>query len=295
MISVNPGKSIRIFLADGTVTGIRHGEIVNWTGQALYVPRSRFSELKNWHEACKPGVYFLFGEDDSSGDPLAYIGEAEDVRSRLQNHVSNKEFWNEAVLFTNKDENLTKAHVRYLEARLVQSAKAAGRYRLENGNAPQMPSLPRCDRAAMDEFFENLRLLLGALGHKLLEAVGRPRLTDASIDADEPKPQELIMQRSGLVARAQWTDEGIVVLPGSQATDDIRSSLSDGYRKLRDRLIVSGVLQSQGNGYVFAKEYLFSSPSAAGAMVCGQACNGREYWKDGEGRMLKELEEAGLI
>ncbi len=292
---MNQAKSIRIFLADGTVTGIRHGEIVNWTGQALYVPRNRFSDLKNWDEAGKPGVYFLFGEDDSSGEPLAYIGEAEDVRSRLQNHVANKEFWNEAVLFTNKDENLTKAHIRYLEARLVQAAKAAGRYRLENGNAPQTPSLPRCDRAAMDEFFDNLRLLLGALGHKLLEAVGRPRPVENGTDTDEPKPLELIMQRSGLVARAQLTDEGIVVLPGSQATDDVRASLSDGYRKLRDRLIASGVLQPQGTGYVFAREHLFNSPSAAGAMVCGQACNGREYWKDNEGRMLKELEEAGLI
>lgn len=283
------GKSIRIYLADGNVTGIRHGEIVNWTGQAVMVPRKRYAELKDWDEASKPGVYFLFGEDDASGEPLAYIGESENVYDRLRNHVDRKEFWNEAVLFTNKDENLTKAHAKYLESRLIQAANKASRYKVENGTAPPLPNLPRGDRDAMDEFFDNLRLLLGALGHKLLESVSEK--IAAGAESNESSALNFTMKRSGLTAYGQITDEGVVVLSGSQATADIRSSLSEGYRKLRQRLIDSGVLKQDGENYIFTKEYLFNSPSAAGAMVCGQACNGREYWKDEKGRTLKQIEE----
>ena len=108
------GKSIRIYLADGTVTGIRHAELVNWTGQAIACPRNRIGELSGWDESKRPGVYFLFGYDDVVGQPIAYIGEAENVLYRLQSHVMNKDFWNEVVFFTYKDKNLTKAHVKYL-------------------------------------------------------------------------------------------------------------------------------------------------------------------------------------
>lgn len=285
---MSSGKSIRIYLADGSVTGIRHGEIVNWTGQAVMFPRKRYGELKSWDEASKPGVYFLFGEDESSGEPMVYIGESENVYDRLRNHVDRKEFWNEAVLFTNKDENLTKAHAKYLESRLIQTANESSRYKIENGTAPPLPKLPRGDRDAMEEFFENLRLLLGALGHKLLEPVSMGTVANDNTDASSAF--SITMHRSGLTAHGQATDEGVVVLPGSQVTADVRSSLSEGYNKLRQRLIDSGVLEVQGEIYVFRKEYLFSSPSAAAAIICGQACNGREYWKDDNGRTLKDIE-----
>ena len=163
------GKSIRIYLADGNAIGIRHAEIVNWTGQALACPRSRFADLREWPEVKRPGVYFLFGTDEQSQEPMAYIGEAEVVLDRVATHLSQKAFWSELVAFTNKDENLTKSHVRYLEARLISQALSARRYTLENTTSPQVPLLPRPDRDAMEEYLDSVRTLLGALGHRILE------------------------------------------------------------------------------------------------------------------------------
>lgn len=283
------GKSIHIYLADGSVTGIRHGEIVNWTGQAIMLPRKRFTELKEWEAAQKPGVYVLFGFDENTGEPMAYIGESENVYERIRKHIDKKEFWNEAILFTNKDENLTKAHAKYLESNLVRIANDAGRYKIENGTAPPIPNLPRGDRDAMDDFYDNLRLLMGALGHKLLENVVDK--SDSSSSVNNDSAIDINMSRRGLVAKGLLTDEGVVVLPGSQATTEITSSLSGGYKKLRQRLIDTGTLELQGDLYVFTKEFLFSSPSAAGAVVCGHAFNGRKYWKDNQGRTIKQLEE----
>ena len=120
------GKTIRIYLNDGTVTGIRHAEIVNWTGQAISSPRTKIKMLSDWEESRKPGVYFLFGIDEESGQDAVYIGEAENVFERLQHHIANKDFWNEVIFFTNKDENLTKSHVKYLESGLIKGVEIDG-------------------------------------------------------------------------------------------------------------------------------------------------------------------------
>lgn len=67
---------------------------------------------------------------------MAYIGQSDDVATRLRHHEAGKDFWTEVVVITSKDLNLTSAHVRYLEARLVRLVKAIGRVPLENGNEP---------------------------------------------------------------------------------------------------------------------------------------------------------------
>src|SRR5690606_28377579 len=152
-------------------------------------PRSRLGELAGWPETSKPGVYFLFESRLGDSKPLAYIGESENVVDRLTSHDRGKDFWNEVVLFTSKDENLTKAHVKFLEATLVERAKAADRYDLQNGNTPPESSLPRADRDAMAEFTENIRMVLGTLGYPVLESLIRQR-------ADPLLPEEVANPRS---------------------------------------------------------------------------------------------------
>lgn len=288
------GKTIRIYLADGSPTGIRHAELVNWTGQAIVCPRSRIGELGKWAESQRPGVYFLFGADDSGSLPRVYIGEAENVLVRLQNHLSNKDFWGQVAFFTSKDENLTKSHVKYLEARLVQIAGSNGRCKLENGNAPALPSLPRSDRDAMEEFLEPLRVLLGSLGFLTLQ----PLPTASQPKAPEAEPPVtgttlfFKLAKRGVDARGAVTDEGFVVYAGSVGDAKIRDSLSPGWRALRDELITSGTVKVEGKAIRFEKNGLFKSPSAAAAVLCSGVANGREMWKNEAGQTINQLEGA---
>lgn len=283
------GKNIRIYLADGSATGIRHAEVVNWTGQAVACAKHRVPDLKNWDEAKRPGVYFLFGLEDGATTQRAYIGEGELVLTRLSSHVRGKEFWNEVVLFTSKDQLLTKAHVKYLESRLIDLAESAGRYTLENGKSSDVPSLPRGDRDAMEEFIDNLRVLLGALGHRILEPMTAPvkPATASSID-------DVLLHFSARDARAhmQVADDGYVVTKGSTAVKDAADGLSTNYVQFRDRLVQEGVLVRKGNVLEFERDHLFTSPSTAATIVSGSSRNGREVWKDDAGRTLKEIEEA---
>ena len=89
----------------------------------------------------RPGVYVLAGVTDD-GVSRIYVGEADELRSRINQHFagpSAKDFWTRAVAFTSKDENLNKAHVRFLESRLVALVSEAKRAHLENGNTPAPP------------------------------------------------------------------------------------------------------------------------------------------------------------
>lgn len=294
------GKTVRIYFEDGTPSGIRHAEVVGWTGQALFCPRTCIDQLKNWPEAQRPGVYFLFGEESSQADPIAYIGEAEVVLDRLTQHKA-KDFWREAIIFTNKDDNLTKSHVRYLEARLVGIAKEAQRYLLENGNVPQQPLLPRSDRDAMEEFIIHSRILLAALGHRVLDPVAAPAKAMPVLPepigkgpGEAPSPPTTsdvwYLNYKHAKARGIRTDEGFVVLAGSEASIHEMSSLGQGWSALRQDLIKAGILKLEGDMYVFTKDRLFGSSSAAAAIVTGQRRNGPESWKNSNDQSLKQVE-----
>lgn len=300
------GESIRIYLSDGTVTGIKFGEIVNKIIQSISCPRLRTAELSNYPEAKKPGVYFLFGQDKDTGDTKAYIGEAENVYSRLQDHIAKKEFWNEVIFFVSKDENLTKGHVRYLESRLVEIANSTGRYKIENGTQPQLSPLPRPDVAAMEEYLNYIKLLIGVFGHKLLEdvttitkksAIEIVPLTDATQDNQVvlmTSSLELFLNVNDLKAKAMQTDEGIVVLEGSEAVKELKPSMPSGYKELRDKLINNGTLVLEGDKYIFKKNAIFDTASPAASVIVGSSISGPKNWKDRYGKTLKTIEEERL-
>ena len=290
------GKSIRIYLADGTPTGIRHAELVNWTGQAVFCPRGRVGELAQWPESQRPGVYVLFGEDQSGTKDVAYVGEAENVLIRLQSHLRNKDFWEHVVFFTSKDENLTKAHVKYLEARMIELALQAGRVTLENGTAPQRPALPRADRDAMEEFLDPARILLAALGSLLLHPLPSRPQGDGTMDGRKSGPLSGVrlyfqVAKLGVNAEGASTDEGFVVYAGT--TGPKKDTLSKRWwgRALREELISQGSIVADDKVIQFAKDVLFKSPSTAAAVVCGAVRNGREDWRDEQGTTLRQLEE----
>ncbi|WP_160717530.1 GIY-YIG nuclease family protein [Chitinophaga solisilvae] len=293
------GKNVKIHLKDGSATGFRVVEIVNYTIQAIACSRLRLSqEQDDFTQIRKPGIYFLFGQGELTNKQKAYIGEAENIRMRLRDHLTNRDFWNEAIFFISKDEHLTKAHVKYLESRLIQMARNAGRYELENVNQSQGAVLPVADKDSMEEFLGLIKLLLGVMGHLLLDEPqhltmpSRNQLERTLANMNESADNRpLSMLVAGLSAYALQTDEGILVRKGSQAALNT-GSLSPGYKKLRDSLITTEVLKPEDGKYVFSEDIIFRSPSAAAAIIAGYNSNGLQSWRDSAGRTLSEIENS---
>ena len=277
--------TIKLFLPHGDARRLRVGEVSNWTGKALAAPRTELEDLLARDELESSGVYFLLGVNPDTGESLAYIGEAEVIRDRLKQHKV-KDFWNSVVVFVSKDENLTKAHVRYLENRLLQEAKAAGRYSLENSNSSN-PKLPESDREDMEVYLSRIRQVLPVLGSDLLSPIA------GSAKPAHPQPQ-LFCKIKNAVAQGQRTEGGFVVYEKSTAVLSVRPSAEIQYPNtiaLRQRLIQEKTLIEQDGVFVFTKDVEFSSPSAAAAVIHGGSANGLTAWKDKNGKSLKELEE----
>jgi hypothetical protein len=289
-MSKNWGFSVRIFLPTGDPEGLRIIEKSNWTGQGLMFPRALYPEVRQRPELGRTGVYVLWGPSESGQLPRVYVGEGDFVRDRLDQHYKQKDFWTHAIVFTSKDENLNKAHVQYLEARLVALAAEAKRAKLDNGNVPQLPVLSEADRADAEAFLADVLLCLPVLGVNVFE---RPKVP-APTASESEGVQELILRAKGIEARGIYAAEGFIVRAGSQAVKDEAKSCPVSASKLRKALREKGVLKDAGDYYLFSQDYTFSSPSAASDVLLGYSSNGRTEWKDAKGRTLKEIQEEAV-
>lgn len=281
--------SLHIFVVDGDPDGLRLVERSNWIGKAVMFPRALLPKVKQRDELGKIGVYLLLGPRENGEGEKLYIGEGDPVRPRLESHYAQKDFWNRAVCFVAGSGQLNKAHVQFLEAQLIQLAKAAKRLPLDNANHPVEPSLSEADRAYMQVFLENMLGMLPVLGIHAFE--------QAPSVVPSMAVTMLTCKGKGVVASAYEATQGFLVKAGSQAAGEAVPSLQQHVRgvfDMRQELIQNGVLQPEGDHFRFAQDYVFSSPSMAAAVVLGRSSNGRVDWKDAGGRTLKEIQESGL-
>ncbi|MBA4146470.1 MAG: GIY-YIG nuclease family protein [Verrucomicrobia bacterium] len=276
--------TIKLFLPRGDAKSLRTAEISNWTGKAIAAPRTEIEDILKREELDKAGVYILSGMDPDSGSPRAYIGEAEVIRERLKQHKT-KEFWVSAIVFVSKDENLTKAHVRYLENRLLTEAEQAGRFKLEQNQAGGS-RLPESDREDMEVFLSRIRQLLPVLGSDLLIPI-------APLTTKQQPGGILFCRMKGAVGRGYRTPDGFVVLKDSTAVLEERQSAKNwpSVLALRKQYITDGTLVLKDGFYRFTRDVEFSSPSAAAAVIEGGSANGLIEWKTEDGKVLKQLDE----
>lgn len=280
------GKAIELFLVNGTADSIITAELSNWNGMAIKIPRIEVASCKR-DDITGPGVYFLFCKEDD-GDDAVYIGEAENIKDRLVQHIrdnqSGKEkyYWNTAVLFTGRD--LNKALIRYLEYRLVEIARNSNRYKVLTKNTYKNTVMKESQVSAMEEFIENIKILINALGYKVLEPVAtKPAAAGAAAEVSE----EYYLSAGSASATGVVTSEGFVVYKGAVINEKIsEKSVSPGMIKLREKHIAEKHVVDN----VTTEDILFNSSSAAAVFVLGYSVSGPMTWKTKDGRTLKEIE-----
>lgn len=300
------GRSLELYYIDGRPDGMLTAELFNWTGHVLMTPRTQIASALSRVEAGYAGIYLLLGERD--GEPLAYIGEGEDISTRIRSHDVQKEWWNSAVLVTAAANKLNKAHVRYLEARMIATAREIGRTPLENGTSPSLPSLSDADIAKMEAFLENLLVVLPAVRVDMfiqrtrpaprmpsvvptLPTLASPSTSGVEISAETGVVRfRLQLPRKNFSANAELNERGeFVVLAGSQARPPQKLG---SYKRLHDELTRTGVIApDQGGQLHFTASYAFDSPSAAASVATGTSNNGTDSWKHvGTGISYKDWE-----
>ena len=274
------GKAIELFLVNGTADSLVTAELSNWNGKAIKIPRTEVSACDR-DDIRGVGVYFLICQEDDGTDSV-YIGEAENVLDRLVQHLRDyqsgreKYYWNTAVIFVGRD--LNKALIRYLENRLVEIAKDCGRYAILTKNTYKNTVLKEAQIASMEEFIDNVKILINTLGYKVLMPV--PKATDDTV--------YLYCKGSGASAKGFVSAGGFTVTKGSLVSDHTVPSFEmrgKNYYNLRKALIRDGVIEERA----FSRDYEFNAPSAASAVILGRTSNGKDDWKTSDGVKLKDL------
>ncbi len=294
------GRTIQLFLVDGTANGLRKATIHGWTGLTFVATGATFAALTTRTELDRTGIYILSGPDSEAvGGIRAYIGSANSVRERIKQSAQQRDFWETAIAVTTSDDDLSKGHVEYLEARLIEMALVADRVTLDNGTNPAggRRRLPEADQANMEQFLANLKIILPVIGLDLLKP--QPRAV-ALVNTPVGQRTALettfeIRHKSGVSAQAVEEDGEFIVLEGSQALVNT-GYVQQSYGSLKENLIKLGVLVPNSKTmYVFTKPYSFNSPSAAAAVVLDRNSNGRSEWKvKGDRRTYHEWQQAKI-
>lgn len=271
-------KALQMLVPEGNPNGMKIIELAGWSGKCFIVPRQSLKELKDRSEVNQPGLYLLFGIDESSSDELVYIGESENFYSRITSHDSNKNFWNIAIVFTG---GLNRAFVKYLEYKTTTIAHEANRMVVQNKVQPQENTLSEFEKVTVEQYFENMQFILGSIGYEVFETVAES-ITDAKI---------YFLKAEGADAKAQLLADGSLnVLKGSTARIRETEAFWGWSLAARKRFLEDGTLVDNGDGisYKFTKDVLFKSPSAAAATTKGAPINGWTAWKDEAGNTLDD-------
>ena len=279
------GKKLTIYMLDGTPTGAMTVEIGNWSGKAVFAPRGVLKKTLERSEFESPGVYFLKSEsDDADFDGSIYIGEAEELRARLKTHVAERDF-ESMICFLSKDELLTKAHIKFLESRLIALTKDANTSQIENSTHPKLSKISEADISDMEYFIDQIKLVLPAVGiRSLVSSVRTTHLTTPTTT------QSVVYSIKSPSLKAQMieAEDGFVVLKGSEASKDVSDSISPGRVHLRTKLLDAGTLVLKNDRFVFTEDTLFNSTSEASSVVLGRQSAGPLFWIDPSGITYKE-------
>ncbi len=286
------GKKLTVYMIDGKAYGPRLSEIGNWVGKAIYSPRAALNKLMNRPEFDNPGIYCLKGDPtDDAFEEKIYIGEAENIKSRLKQHLSdpNKDF-KELIFFVSKDELLTKTQIRYLESRLVQLAIDAKTAQIDNGNSPSLPTLHEADISDMEYFLDQIGLILPVMGFKfLISSTADPKQIGTKEESSIHETYSI--KTSNFKATMRETDQGYIVTKGNESKKRLSNSCTETYRNMRRKLIETKIMVESGDKLIFAEDAVFNSPSAASNMVLGRNSNGFTEWINENGMTFRKVQE----
>ncbi|MCC5876742.1 MAG: GIY-YIG nuclease family protein [Candidatus Sumerlaeia bacterium] len=277
----NPGFTIKIFFPKGNPDGLKTVEKPNWTGLGVICPKALFPEEKKLDYFANPGVYVLTSSPSDSSASRIYIGEADKIVSRLEGHYRHKHFWTQGIFFVSMDKRLNKAHVKYLESKLIEIAKKINRCSLQNKEAPKPPNLSAPEIADMQNFLHEMLNIFPVLG---INAFKEPERGVSIVGT-------LKLSSKGVIAMGEETGEGFTVYMGSQLVREDTPAIPEKVKIIRQELLTNGVIVDRESAYEFTQDFSFTSPSLASSVILARASSGLKNWRNEKGQTLGEIHE----
>ena len=266
------GRVLKLFFTNDDMKSLSTFELSNYTVQGTMFSRASLNEFKNRKESYKPGVYLIYNET-AADDSLLYIGEGDPVLPRLLDHNINKDFWTSAIVFTSRDENLTKTQIQYLEAKLIETAIKCKRIKLENIQRATIPTLSESGLCEVELFLDIIFKMLQALRINFFE----PLNIEVSLDETD-----IIYEMSvkDAVAKMVIKNGKYVLLKNSLLAPKESSKAKPYVKKLRQEIMNNGLVSVHTDDLWIAIDNIeFTSASYAANAVASYNLNGLITWK----------------
>ena len=120
IVFMQKSRTITLNLLHGNPFGVKLISFSNRLILWLSFSRKDFEIAKTRKECDQSGVYFL----------IVYIWQATKLIQRLSHHYqdTDKDFWNQAIVFTTRDDSLKETDINFLERELIKIAKGSDRF-----------------------------------------------------------------------------------------------------------------------------------------------------------------------
>ena len=266
------GRVLKLFFTNDDMKSLSTFELSNYTVQGTMFSRASLNEFKNRKESYKPGVYLIYNET-AADDSLLYIGEGDPVLPRLLDHNINKDFWTSAIVFTSRDENLTKTQIQYLEAKLIETAIKCKRKKIKNIQRATIPTLSESGLCEVELFLDIIFKMLQALRINFFE----PLNIEVSLDETD-----IIYEMSvkDAVAKMVIKNGKYVLLKNSLLAPKESSKAKPYVKKVRQEIMNNGLVSVHTDDLWIAIDNIeFTSASYAANAVAGYNLNGLITWK----------------
>ena len=249
-------KKLEIIYHNGQPDGIRSIRKHLSTMTTYIIPRTMLSEAKGLTGVVRPGIYYLINEDTQNNIAQIYIGQTRNGITRLDDHNRSKDFWNKAILFLADKKTFSLDTISGLEEYAIVKARESKRYKVENAVNPKY-EIDEYDLASIEEIYDEIKFIMATQGYKLDNS-------EESINSS---------------AVLHTTRNGIKGLGVSLPK----------YNKMREELLASGGIVSDGKKYTLSVTLSFKTPSGASDFVLGGSTNGWIEWKNADGVTLNDL------
>lgn len=273
-------------LLDKTLEGARIIDMGSTKSCECFVlPRDKVAEVGKKHDQLRQhGFYILLGKD-REGRKMAYIGETQDFTDRAKDHNQKKDFWDTALVFVSKANEIFTSEVLYLEYLGYKAAVEAGNYIIENTNEVKPTPLSADKKNEMELFFEDIQFLTRFYGCGIFDA------PEQSIVKEPGMEFSMKMSKVGLQARMFFYRDSkqYIIKAGSILAAKNYNSCSKRIAEFRNEVFANKKLAIRNGDLITLLQDIEipetnCSPSGAASFCAGTSFQGTEAWVDKDGK-----------
>lgn len=109
----------------------------DWNGKIITLTRLSYDKWRSSDSIPETAAIYILTSNrynEPGKKNSIYIGHTESVKTRIETHAANKDFWTAAFVLTSREDWMNIAFTKNIECKFIELAKLANRYTVTNGN-----------------------------------------------------------------------------------------------------------------------------------------------------------------